>query len=107
MVIRLLTLSIAVLVSGCAPKGIIYSDTVVPYTKNFSLTPVGSKKCEVQKYQLKEPVTGYNITAEWTTDYILNKAHDAGIKEINYIDKRTISVLMDVYKRETLIVYGN
>ena len=108
MVIKLLSvLTVVFLVAGCAPYGIIYSDTVSPYSRNFSLTSAGSKKCEIKTHQLREPFSGYNISSEWTTGYILNEARNAGIKEISYIDKQTISILLGIYKREKLIVYGD
>ena len=106
MAIRLIIL-IALLLSGCAPTGIIYSDTVFPYSKNFNTTPVGSKKCEINMHHVKEPISGYNIYVEWSTDYILTEARKAGIKDIYYIDKRIFSILKGIYKRETLIIYGD
>jgi hypothetical protein len=94
----------ALLFTGC---GAIYSNTVVPYTTSYSETPIGSKRCEINTHQVKEPISGYSIYAEWTTGYILNEAKRAGISEIHYMDKRTLSILLGIYKRETLIIYGD
>ena len=90
--------------AGC---GLIYTNTVVPFSKEFKATQVGTKRCVIINHQVKEPVTGYNLYAEWTTSYILDEARKAGIKDINYIDKKTLSILAGIYKRESLIIYGD
>lgn len=95
------------LVAGCATFGAIYSDTVVPHSKRHNQTPLGSKRCEINTHQVKEPVSGYNIYAEWTTSQILNEARRGGISEIYYMDKRTVSILLGIYKRESLIIHGD
>ena len=96
-----------VLLTGCAPVGLLYSNTVVPYSEEFNATSVGSKSCTIKANQIKEPVTGYSLSAEWTTSYILQEAKKAGISDIDYIDKRTLSILNGLYRHETLIVHGD
>lgn len=61
----------------------------------------------ISSHQIKEPVTGSNIYAEWSTDLILREAKNAGIKEIYFMDKKTLSILLGIYKRESLLVYGD
>jgi hypothetical protein len=95
------------LLTGCAPFGLIFTNTVVPYSKEFKGTQVGTKRCVINNYQVKEPVTGFNLYAEWSTSFILDEARKAGIKDIYYIDKKTLSILGGVYKRESLIIYGD
>ncbi len=97
---------LAVLISGCAGRGLIYTDVTVPYSKNFDSTPSGSKLCVVQRYTVKEPVSGYNITAEWDASVISAAAKQAGIKDIYYMDMRIIKIFFGIYKRETLMIYG-
>lgn len=99
---------LALLLAGCSlPRGLIYSDTTAPYSSEFNETPVGTKRCVIRSHQIKEPVTGRSIYAEWSADLILREAQKAGIKEIYYMDKRTLSILVGIYKRESLIVYGD
>ncbi len=93
--------------AGCATYGAIYSDTVSPYTENFRATPVGSKRCVIHDYQFREPVSRLKISAEWTTDVILNEAQKAGMSEIYYMDLRTVSVLFGIYRHKALLVYGD
>jgi hypothetical protein len=102
------SLAATLFLAGCSfPPAIIYSDTTAPYSTKFIETPVGTKQCEIHSHQVKEPTTGYNIYAEWSWSQILNEARKAGITEIHYMDKRTLSILNGIYKRESLIVYGD
>ena len=106
--IRRIGLALAALVlAGCSPRGLLYSNTVEPYSWEFHRTPVGTKQCVVNDYRLKEPVTGYSISAEWTSSYLLREAKKAGIRDIYYIDKHTLSLLNGLYKRDSYIIYGN
>jgi hypothetical protein len=111
MAIKYLFLLLAwFVIAGCAspaPYGLIYSNTIVPYSTSFDVTPAGSKSCEINFYQVREPVTGYNMYAEWSTGYILTEARKAGINTINYIDKKSLSILGGTFKRESLIVHGD
>lgn len=97
----------AAFLTGCATYGAIYADTVAPYTENFRETPVGSKRCVIHDYQLREPLTRVKLSAEWTTDVILNESRKAGITEIYYMDMRTVSILFGIYRHKSLLVYGD
>lgn len=98
----------ALLLYGCAlPYGVLYTRKVVPYSREFRETPVGTKQCLVREHQLKEPFSGYNMYAEWSTGYLMNEARQAGITTVYYVDKETLSILFGIYKRDTLIVYGD
>ncbi len=92
------------LLSGC---GLLYTNQIEPYSGKFDRTPVGTKRCVITSHQIKEPVTGASIYVEWTSSFILSEARKAGIKDIYYMDKKTLSVLLGIYKRESLIVYGD
>ncbi len=89
------------------PVDLFYSHTGIPYSEEFLGTPVGIKTCVIKANQIKEPVTGYSLSAEWPTSYLLQEVKKAGISEIDYIDKRTLSILNGLYKRETLIIHGD
>ena len=95
------------LFTGCTPIGLLYTSTIVPYSEEFRNTPVGSKSCVIDEYQLREPVTRAGLSAVWTTDVILKETRKAGIKEIYYIDKRTVRALLGTYRHDSLIVHGD
>ena len=95
--------------SGCVtpPYGFLYTRKVVPYTREFRETPVGMKQCVVREHQIKEPFSGYSMYVEWSAGYLQSEAKKAGITTIHYVDKETLSLLFGIYKRESLIVYGD
>jgi len=92
---------------GCVERGILFTNTVEPYSEEFNATPIGSKTCVINSHEIQDPLTGYNISAEWTTNAIMAAARKAGISEIFYIDRKTLSVLNGVYRRESLIIHGD
>lgn len=94
--------SLPLLLTGC-----LYSNTVSPYSTEFNNTSVGTKRCIINDYRVKEPFTGLNMTAEWSNGFILKEAKKAGINNIYYIDVKTLSIFFETFKQETLIVYGD
>ena len=109
MAIRLMALCLLCVpvLTGCGTFGIIYSNTVVPYSQEFKETPVGTKSCVIDDYQLTEPLTRVAVAADWSTNYILVEAEKAGVKDIHYIDIKTVSILLGIYKHKSLIIYGD
>ena len=103
---QLLALAILLQV-GCASRGILYSHVTEPATIKFDRAPTGTKKCVVPGYKLREPVTGYGISAEWDSNYLKMVARQAGITNMYYADLDTLSILFRVYQRRTLIIYGD
>jgi hypothetical protein len=96
-----------VLLAGCAPTGILYTHRVTPYSTCFGATQAGTKKCVINQHRISEPVTGAGIHAAWTAERIRDEARKAGIQNICYMDRKTFSVLLGIYKRESLIIYGD
>jgi len=98
---------LVLVVSGCVERGILFSHTVEPYSEEFQTTPVGTKSCVVNSHEIQDPLTGYNASAAWTTSAIQKAARHAGISEIHYIDKKSLSFLNGLYRRESLVIYGD
>jgi len=61
----------------------------------------------IDTHEIKDPLSGYSLTAEWSTNRILKQARRAGIQKIYYIDVQTLSLFNGVYRRESLSVYGD
>lgn len=95
------------LMSGCSVPGRLYTNITEPLTENFASTSVGAKKCILRDYSIQEPISGYNVAAEWTSDVIIAAAQEAGITNICYMDQHTFSIFSGVYKKTEVIVYGN
>lgn len=92
--------------TGCAAPGFLYTNTVEPYSDNFTDTSIGTKVCRVTDHQVRVPVSGQSITALWSLDHIRRALDEAGISRICYVDRETISILRGVYRRRQLIIYG-
>jgi hypothetical protein len=114
MAIRFLfPLLAALLFSGCSgirdtsAPGQLYSNIILPHSTDFQNSPVGTKRCVLDEHQLKEPVSGYGISVEWTSDRILAAAQRAGITRISYTEMQTVSFFMGIYRRQRLIIHGD
>ncbi len=101
----------AAVLQGCRAnrplKGRLWTNTVRPYSTNFRSTPTGTKSCVIRDYRIREPLTRYNVSAEWDTDAIRRAAGRAGITRINYMDQETFSLLFGAFRRRKLIVHGD
>lgn len=60
-----------------------------------------------QEGLFEEPMSGYGVTVEWSTNRIQSAARDAGISPIRYMDIQTISFLLGSYSQRKLIIYGD
>lgn len=110
---KLLFLVLLVFGAGCMSgrrrsvnPGLLYTNTIRPHSTNFRNTSVGTKSCVLNEYRVKEPVTGYGITAEWSTEAIIAAAKEAGITNIAYTEMRTFSIL-GIYRQKSLIIHGD
>ena len=110
-VIRHFFSSVAIFVaagcSGFAPPGLIYTNVISPYSIDYHDTKIGTKQCVIDAHSVSEPLTGYGVSVEWSLDVIEDAATQAGINEITCIDMQTLSIVLGIYKRERLIIYGN
>ena len=102
-------LVLCVLSGGCSRSGpgLLYINVTLPYSTDFNDTPVGTRQCILKAHQVKEPMTGYGVTIEWSSDQIQSAAHKAGISNIRYMDIQTISFVLGFYTRRQLIIYGD
>jgi hypothetical protein len=108
MAIRILAAACLLLAgAGCAERGLLYTRITAPYSTNFAGTPVGSKQAAVNTHRIREPISRFSVSGEWDTDEIIKAARRAGMRDIHYIDLKTISVLRGLYRRQTFIVYGD
>ena len=93
--------------AGCLERGLLYTQVVEPYLPDFRDTPVGSKSCRVKEHTLKEPVSGYNLSVAFSLPALQRAARQAGITKLYHVDEETLSVLLGIYERKTLILYGD
>jgi hypothetical protein len=93
--------------SGCVGQGILYTRVVRPNSTDFRVTPAGSNTCRMNQYNLREPVTGADVSVEFTLRVVEQAAREAGITKLYYADIETFSILNGAYEKKTLIVYGD
>ncbi len=96
--------------AGCSMSGPgrLYTHVTQPYSRDFNRTPAGSKQCVLRAaHQIKEPVSGYGVTVEWSADQIQAAARRAGISQIRYMDLQTTSFVLGIYTRRKLIICGD
>lgn len=99
---------IAACLGGCSlAAGRLYTNVTRPYTRDFNNTRLGAKSCVLKSHHMKEPVSGYGVTVEWSMDQIQAEAAKAGITRISCIDVQTISFVLGIYTRRKLIIYGD
>ncbi len=100
---------LALHIAGCSRSGpgLLYTNLTQPYSTDFKNTPAGTRQCILKAHRIKEPVSGYGVTLEWSTNQIQSAAREAGIEKIRYIDVQTLSFLMGIYSRRELIIYGD
>lgn len=103
----ILALIIMPFVAGCAVNGWILDNTTTSYTRDFNNTPAGTKSCIITQHKIKEPVSRYDLYAEWSNGDLVTAASKAGITKIYYIDAHTFSILSGLYRKRDLIIYGD
>jgi len=96
----------ALLLLGCVRSGGIYRNVITPLSKDFDNTPVGTKHCVIQGHKLKEPISGYGISAEWDANNIRKAMQKSNMTKVYYMDQRTFSIFFDIYSNKQLILYG-
>ena len=99
----------SIILSGCAitPTGVLYSHITHSHSKDFSHTPVGSRKCILKSHEIEEPVSGYGIRVEWSANQIKKEAKKSGIDHIAYMDEQITSYLFGIYTFRELIIHGD
>ena len=88
-------------------EGQLYTNVTLPFSTNFHDSAIGTKSCFLDEFQVREPVSGYGLTVEWSTDRILAAARAAGISRISYTELQTVSYLFGIYKRQRLVIHGD
>ena len=104
---QMLVAMLSLATTGCIGQGILYTRVVKPYSSDFHGAPAGGKTCRVNEHILREPVSGVNISASFTSRVVEEAAHMAGMTNIYYADVETLSVLKGIYERKTLILCGD
>ena len=82
-------------------------NTTVPYTGNFDKSHIGTKSCRIVDRQLRGPIKSQSVSVLWNEKEIREQIKAAGISKVHYIDRETFSIFNAIYRRRTLVVYGD
>lgn len=93
------------LLSGCV-YGALYSSTTEPLDSNLSGDLRGFSCGESGTKELSLPVTSANVSVAWNSCALADAALQANLKQIDYADIHTLSVLFGIWRQRTVQVYG-
>jgi hypothetical protein len=95
--------------SGCGviSRGIIYTDTIQPLCKDLRGTTLGSKSASGSSKRIEIPTSRIDLSAEWDTRAIGDIARSNGITVVNGCDSRRQSVLLGMWRKDAVIIYGD
>lgn len=101
-------LPLIVVVSGCGivTRGMIYTDTVQPLCRDLRGTALGTMVGRGSSKRVEIPTSRIDITAEWDSRAIGDIARQHGMKTVYGCDSRRQSVLLGLWRRDEVIVYG-
>ena len=86
----------------------IIKNVTEPYDINFNNTIVGSKKCTIDIHRISYPFFAYGaLNAEWDLDEIRRAMNEAGMTKIYGADIHIFSIFLDIYKKKSIILYGD
>jgi hypothetical protein len=94
------------LLSGCGSiRGAVYENYRMPYTVDLDETPVSFNAGTGKIIEVKEPFTGYDITAEFNSNAVGDIARQHGITKVYWADIEMFN-LLGVWKEKRLFIYG-
>jgi hypothetical protein len=85
----------------------LYTDTVQPLCRDLRGTGLGTLVGRGSSKRVEIPTTRIDITAEWDSRAIGDIARQHGIKTVHGCDSRRQSVLLGLWRRDEVIVYGD
>ncbi len=90
-------------ISGCAGRGLIYTHTVEPLTRNHRSTTIvqSSAKGSIKRFDIRIAPLDF----EWSTNAIGDIARKHGMKEVYFADQETLS-FFGVWTQRTVRIYG-
>lgn len=105
--LRIALLAALAPLGGCM-AGILYTHTVVPLTTNFNRTPFVEGKLETGASDVKDLRIPWPVSADirWHTNAIGDIAKREGIEEIYYADIEHLAVFFNIWRQDTVHVYG-
>lgn len=93
--------------SACGlTRGILYTDTTQPLCVDARGTGLGTREARSSSKRVQIPTTRLDLTAEWDTRAIGDIARQHGITTVYSCDSRRESILLGLWRRDEVIIYG-
>jgi hypothetical protein len=92
--------------TGCT-SGFVYTNVIRPLSTDMDQTPLGGKTFAINSKRIQEPLTGFDLSAEWDSRAIGDAARNGGLTTVYFADLQTISVLGGLWKQQIIRVRGD
>jgi hypothetical protein len=86
-------------------RGYVYKRVRVPFTSDLHRSPASATPAHGKIIQVKEPISGYGIYAEFSSNAIGEIAKRHGLTTVYFADKEIFSIL-GVWRHDKIFVYG-
>ncbi len=93
------------LLSSCA-RGLLYTNTITPACTDMRGSTIGAATVSGGSYKIEVPTGRIDLTAEWDSRAIAEVAKRNGITKIHACDKKTFSILLGIFRKDEIIIYG-
>lgn len=91
--------------TACTP-GLLYTDIKEPLFTNMNETPYGITQSAGSSYEIKEPFTAIGARIEVASNAPGDIVKKSNMNKIYYADLHTRSYLLGLWRKRTVIVYG-
>ncbi len=92
---------------GIISRGAIYTDTIQPLCVDARGTSLGTRSASGSSKRLEIPTTRIDISAEWDTRAIGDIAREHGMTTVHGCDSRRQSILLGLWRKDEVIIYGD
>ena len=106
MVIKTLGIFFLICLLNSCTTGFIYTDITRPLCVDMRNTDTGSRRAIGSTKKLEIPTTRVDVSAEWSTRAIGDIAKKNNLHTVYYCDRRTLSILGGLFRKQEVIIYG-
>jgi hypothetical protein len=92
-------------VGSSSLTGIVYTHIKIPLSADLVNSPVVVVHSDGKIVQVKEPVSGFGLYAEWDSNAIADLAQRNGLKKVYFADMEIFSIL-GIWTHRKVYVYG-
>ena len=85
--------------------GLVFTNIRIPLSEDLVDSPVVVVHSDGKIFQLKEPLSGYGLYAQWDSNAIGDLAQKHGLKKVYFADMEIFSIL-GIWTHRKVYVYG-